>query len=268
MWQVLSAGMCLAATVAGEQTWQFDVVYEPPTMNCVTCSSSPNVETAAPTFLCLQFPNDCPQGQIEVNAGACLGGVCNDDDEPSNGGGVVLPPAQPRTASPTPAPVTRSPTAPTETFAPTGSPTPFPSPPPPESCGIVDNCNCTNPVVQQTSGQITVSCSHNGFSNANSTESQELQNVTTSGCPLGFERNMTIQTEFGEPTGVSVRVCYGNGQVVTAPEDECKDNTGVIVIIVICVLLLLLVIGVGVYYIVHTTKAHVDEPKMVANPAK
>ena len=32
-------------------------------------------------------------------ANACLGGVCNDDDDTDNG--VVLPPAKPRTAAPT-----------------------------------------------------------------------------------------------------------------------------------------------------------------------
>lgn len=272
--QILTAGVCLLALVASQttstsQNWRFNVVYIPPTIPCVTCDSSGSVVQGAATYLCLQFAgNDCPTGQ-EDNTAACVG-VCNDDDD-DDGGGTVLPPPPAVTANPTLAPTTTNPTDISETFSPSAAtplPTPYPTPPPPESCGILETCNCTGRRVTAETATMDVTCPGGGFNDANGTESQTLRNVTDGECSLSFTNIINITTATGV-TPVEISTCYTDGSKIEAPvpEEECKDNTGVLVIIIICVLLLLVVIGIGIYYIVHTTNAHTQVPKLVANNA-
>lgn len=277
--RILAAGVCLLAVAASQSTssqnWQFNVVYNPATFDCVTCESAGEVVTGAATYLCLQYPNDCPDGRQENDQSTCIGG-CDDDDERNGngntGGGTILPPPPPPTANPTPAPTTTTPTEANETFAPTVAPpppTPYPTPPPPDSCGILQTCNCTGQRVTATTGTMDITCAGGGFNDANSTESQTLRNVTAGDCSLSFTTVVNITTAAGTTSPETITTCYSDGNRVSAPEpeDECKDNTGVLVIIIICVLLLLVVIGIGIYYIVHTTNAHTQVPKLVANNA-
>ena len=145
-------------------------------------------------FLCLPFI-----------VSACIDG-CDDDDDSNALDNSIAPPPPPRTFSPTPPPNNN----------PTPPPTPFPTPPPPESCGIID-CNCSSAGVRQSQADLVINCENSGFSRANSTENQILQNVTIGLCS---ETLTSVIEVIIENNGIFTRepvlayTCYNRGRLI------------------------------------------------------
>lgn len=269
--------VALAHAQAVSQEWIFQIQFSPSELNCRTCSDRDGANAPHPTGECLQFELGCPGAAVtENNQGACIGSCVetDDDDYGSNDFIIGPPPPSPNpsvspTAAPTGSPVlppTISPTLPAETFSPTYAsnaptnspstlqPTGSPSPPPPPACSVEQSCNCENVRINPSAGtgRINITCLGGGFTEANDTATQILENVTVGDCSLSYTETFNYTDVSGNEVSQEITVCYGDGNQVTPPgEETCENNTAVIVIIVICVILLLVFIGLGVYMILR-----------------
>eukprot|EP00041_Stephanoeca_diplocostata_P008549 m.126569 g.126569 ORF g.126569 m.126569 type:complete len:228 (-) comp17378_c0_seq1:352-1035(-) len=119
----------------------------------------------------------------------------------------------------------------------------------PVQCDVDDICSCQSiDVIDLDSvGAGLIECS--GFIESESTEVEELANITAQSCNMSYTAVVDIKDNVtGIVRSENVTVCFGDAELV---EESCPNNTGVVVIIIICCIVLLTILALTAYWIRH-----------------
>lgn len=113
-----------------------------------------------------------------------------------------------------------------------------------------------------------------GFDESNETAVEDLLETDTASCAVGFNSStpIKVRTATGEEE-ITVLVCLSDPSILQ--EDDCRDNTGVIVIAIICCVALLVILGLVVYWIRYDnnkkrlqSQGDIGNAKFTVNPTQ